>query len=203
MRLTRLLCATVLAACSGFAAAQPSYSHLEIGYLADVDFKDADQGDGLDLRVRVKLGELFFLQGYSEDTEGDDTGLQVDRFGLALGIQTVWLEKLGVYATVGFEDLELSRAALAGLDPDFDDDGTGFELGARYPVLDGKLELGAELDYDSYDHSEGRFYEISGAYAFTPGFSALLSYNTGEFDFDGVQDTLERDDIRVGLRVQF
>lgn len=203
MRLTQLLCAGVLAAFSGLAAAQPSYSHFELGYIADADFDQLDQGDGVDLRLRFKLGERFFFHGYVADAEGDDTGAQIDTFGLALGFQWVWLEKLGLYATYGFEDIELSDVVLTGLAPDFDDKGQGFEIGARYPFLEGKLELGVEVDQDTYGHAEARFYEIAGVYAFTPAYSAVLTYTTGEYDFDGVQDAIERSDIRVALRVQF
>lgn len=196
MHLTRLLLAFALAAFGGVAAAQPNFSHVELGYIADADFGDADQGDGLDLHVRNEFFDTILFHGYVEDTEGDDTGLEVDRFGLAFGLATVWLEKLGVYANVGYEDLEISAPV-----GEFNDKGYGFEVGARYPLLDGKLELGIEADHDRYDHSDGRFYEISGAYIFTPGFAGVLTYATGEFDFDSVEETLERDDIRVALRI--
>ncbi|MGH8693958.1 MAG: outer membrane beta-barrel protein, partial [Burkholderiales bacterium] len=175
MRLSKLLCAVALAGCSGLAAAQPSYSHFELGYIADADFDKLDQGDGVDLRLRFKLGESFFFHGHVADAEGDDSGAQIDTFGLALGFQWVWLEKLGLYATYGFEDLELSDVVLTGLAPDFDDKGQGFELGARYPLLEGKLELGFEVDYDTYDHAEARFYELAGVYALTPSFSAVVT----------------------------
>lgn len=203
MRLTQVLCAATLAACSGFAAAQPNYSHFELGYIADADFDKLDQGDGMDLRVRFKLGESFFFHGYAADAEGDDTGAQIDAFGLALGFQWVWLEKLGLYATYGYEDIELSDVTLTGLAPDFDDTGQGYEIGARYPFLDGKLELGVELDQDLYDHAEARFYEVAGVYAFTPSYAAVLTYTTGEYEFDDAQDVIERSDIRIALRVQF
>lgn len=198
MRRTYLLSALVLAAVSGLAAAQPNFSHAEIGYIADADFGDIDQGDGLDLHVRDELFDTILMHAYAEDTEGDDTGLEVDRFGIALGLTTVWLEKLGVYATVGYEDLEISAPV-----GKFDDKGLGFEVGARYPLLEGKLELGIEADHDRYDHSDARFYEISGAYGFTPRFSGVLAYATGEFKFDDAEESIERDDIRVALRMNF
>ena len=197
MRLIQLLCALALAAGGGLAAAQPNFSHVEVGYLADVDF-DVDSGDGLDLHVRDELFDTILFHGYVEDTKGDDTDLEVDRFGLAFGLTTVWLEKLGVFATVGYEDLEIKAPV-----GEFNDKGYGVEVGARYPLMEGKLELGIEADYDSYDHSEGRFFELMGAYQLTPRFAGVLSYATGEFDFDGLEDAVERDDIRVALRMNF
>ncbi len=203
MRLTKLVCAAALAVHSGLALASYSYSYFEVGYLPDVD-TDVDQGDGLDLRVRFDMGEFFFFNGYVEGSEGDDLGAQFDRFGLGVGAHVAWLEeKLGLYAAVGYEDLELSDFPPSVIAGSFNDNGYGGALGARYALMEGKLELSAEYDYDSYDRSEGNFWEIGASYAFFESYAGVLSYSSGDIDFEDTDGELEHSAWRVGLRVQF
>lgn len=178
------------------AQADFSYSYFELGYIGDVDQETTTQhenGDGLFGRINFLAGDLLFITGHIDEIESDNTRLDVDRFGLGLGIHNDVASTVGLFATLTYEDFESELG---------DDNGLGVNLGARYMVQE-DFEAFGSVSYAEYDKGDALFLQIGGVWAFHRDYALVAEYNTGEFSLDSIDDELERDDVRLALRVQF
>ena len=173
-----------------------SYSWFEVGYIGDAEQETTtgtETGDGLDIRLNFLAGDHLFFTGYVDEVKSDGSKQDLDSFGLGIGIHNDFSAKLGMFATLTYEDIET---------PMKDDDGLGLTAGLRYNVQD-DFEAYGGVKLASYAHTEGLFLHIGGVWAFSENYAMVAEYSEGEYEFDKIDGELEREQVRLALRVQF
>lgn len=183
------------------AQAGYSYSWFEVGYIGDVSQEtpggNSESGDGLDLRVNFLAGDHVYITGHLDEIEADDSEVDVDRFGLGFGIHNDFDANIGLFATVTYEDFE---SEIPGFESE---SGFGGSVGIRYNVQE-DFEAYGGASYADYQDVEGVFLNIGGVWAFSNSYAVVAEYSKGEFTLNDINDTdLEREDVRLALRVQF
>lgn len=178
------------------AQASYSYSWFEVGYIADAKQQTvagkSESADGVDFRLNFLAGENLYITGYIDEVAVDNDS-DVDRFGVGFGLHNDFSADIGIYATLTYEDIESSFK---------DDDGLGITAGVRYNVQE-DFEAFGGIKYARYEDMDGRFLHIGGVWAFSQNYAVVGEYTTGDFTLDGFADELDRDDVRLALRVQF
>ena len=179
------------------ALAEFSYSYFEVGYIGDVNLETdslEEDGDGLFGRINFLAGDTLYITGYIDEVEGDDSEIDLDRFGLGFGIHNDVESTVGLFATVTYEDFESELG---------EDNGLGASVGARY-MMQEDFEAFATVSYASYDDTgDATFFQIGGVWHFHKDYAMVAEFNTGEVTLDELDEEIERDDVRVALRVQF
>lgn len=178
------------------ALADYSYSYLEVGYIGDVEQETTTQkedGDGLFGRVNFLAGEYLYFTGYVDEIESDDTQLDIDRFGVGMGIHNDVSSTVGLFATLTYEDLESELG---------DDKGLGLSLGARY-MMQEDFEAFGGVSYADYEDGDALNLQIGGIWHFHRDYAFVAEYNNAKFTLDRINDELDREDVRIALRVQF
>ncbi|MGB1580799.1 MAG: hypothetical protein ACPHER_04750, partial [Nevskiales bacterium] len=78
------------------------------------------------------------------------------------------------------------------------DKGLGLNLGARY-MMQEDFEAYAGVTLASYGSADATFFQIGGLWHFHEDYAFVAEYNTGELNFDDIDEKIERDDVRIAL----
>ncbi|MGB1580348.1 MAG: hypothetical protein ACPHER_02435 [Nevskiales bacterium] len=197
MKKTVLLTALLALPVAGWAEGL-SYNHVQVDWIANSDL-DANvpgtgsgetDGDGFGLSALLSVSEVFYLVGNYQDTDYDDGGLAIEEISLGVGAHNnTYTGAIDVFGNITFENIDVDGAG--------DDNGFGFEIGAR-TVLSGALDGFISYDYDDVGDLEGNFFRAGVSWAFNPQWSVAGQYSTGEYEGDGFD--LDRDELSIGLR---
>ena len=205
-RLAAILTGTLFAATTQLAVAAkgPNYTYAEIGYVNT----DADlvEGDGFDVNISFGATDLIFLKfGFQTDeldvgpSGSQVNGVDADEFLIGGGAHFKVMDKLDLYGTLSYVDIEYSGGI-----PVRGDDGYELAAGVRSMVTK-KLELHAEAAYRDIDNLENddddeRIYTVGGVYKFHKTFSAYARI-AGDNRYDDSGDAI--DTIGLGIRMKF
>jgi hypothetical protein len=202
-QLAAILTGTLFAATTQLAVAAkgPNYTYAEIGYVNTDD--DLVEGDGFDVNISFGATDLIFLKfGYQRDSldvgpSGSQVGIDADEFLIGGGAHFKVMDKLDLYGTLSYVDIEYSGGI-----PVQGDDGYELAAGVRSMVTK-KLELHAEAAYRDIDNLENndddeRIYSVGAVYKFYKKFSAYARIS-GDNRYDSSSDAV--DTIGLGIRL--
>ena len=183
----------------------PSFSYVELEYIAAGDFEISDGSlsvdvdiDGYALNASVELG-IFILQASRFELESEtvfDSNLEDSISTLALGL-AFELPRTQVYGLIRGRRDELSLRG-GGFDEDEDANSIGFELGARVNLTDW-LEINANFGKPAVD--EGDSYGVGAQFFITKNLGITLDFSSIEVEDDDI--TGKFDTTSVGLRYSF
>ena len=146
---------TLLVAVSASAGAQGiDYDYVQGSYgRVDLDSVGLDvDGDGFGLSASFSIDENFHVFGEYQ-TADFNFGADLDLMELGVGYHTDISPNLGVYANLGYVDLETNVGG--------GDDGFSAGLGLRGAVSDA-VELYGGLDYIDFDNSDSETRSTAG-----------------------------------------
>lgn len=187
-----------------------TYSDLQSdGAVADVD--DAEIGGGL--RLRMGLGDLFFIDGGFQSVNIDnpelasggkaqDATVRFREQHISGGLRLAFFEETLIpYITVGEYRPRVRVNAPTG-NARFSESGLIYGAGVDYNVLPG-LHIAAQYRLAD-DLGDAEFEEITGevAYRLAGSLAVFAAYRQAEIDFDG-GGSFDSDDIRLGFRFSF
>jgi predicted porin len=187
------------------AAKGPDYTYAEIGYV-NTD-GDHIEGDGFDVNISFGATDLIFLKfGFQGDSLDCDpvncrnlnyagpqvtqVGVNADRFLIGGGAHYQVMDKLDVFGSLSYVDIEYSGGI-----PTRGDDGYELAVGVRSMVTK-ELELNASAAYLSIKNlvnndDSDTVYSVGAVYKFYKKFSLVGDYAHGELV----------DNIGIGVRL--
>ena len=197
--------------CSFFSAASyaesPSFTYVELEYIANGDFKVSDGSltvdvglDGYALNASAELG-IFLIQASRFELESDtvlNSNLEDSITTLAVGL-TFELPKTSVYGVVRARRDELSLVG-GGFDEDETGNTAGFEVGARFNLTD-RLEINANIGKPALD--EGSAFGVGAQFFITDNIGITLDFNSIEVEDEDEDLRAEFDTTSIGLRYNF
>ncbi|GEM_PF-3175709 len=181
-----------------------NYSYIQATGLINTDLEssgaDAD-GDGLGLRGGWIMGPYLFADGRYDDVDlNNDTDARTGalRLGLRKSIENLQSPlRLDIYGMLAVEAAEIESGATELLN----DEGVGLVAGLRFGPVE-PVEIGVEYNYTDLGDSSADFFAVEGIWNVSRWFGLVIEYRTGEYDVDGGPG-IDRDDLNLGIRVQF
>lgn len=194
---------------SSFAATGISYSFAELNYVSedlevDVDgpFSGSadDDGDGFNFNASFAIDETFFVNGGYTDVGLDDFDADLSTLDLGFGFRNSLSDVLDAYGVLSYEKFELEDSS----GDDTDEDGFGVAGGLR-GLLAPELELNGQVKYTDVGDFDGFGFKVGALYSFVPNWAVNADFSTRELEGseDGLDVTLDTDELRIGLRYIF
>lgn len=181
-----------------------SYNHVDVNWVADteLDFSGLGSvdGDGFSLDGVFSVSDMVYILGGYEDLTYDGNGGDLDLTNIRAGVgahSNAYTGGVDIFGNLTYEDIELEVPGDSA-----DDSGFGLEIGARMP-LGTAADAYVSYQYQDIGDLEGNFFRLGGAYNFMPNWAAIAEYKTGEYEVDGLNIDLDRDDLRIGVRYNF
>lgn len=149
--LRSLVSALLLALSVSVSAQTISYDYIQVSFgRVDLDGAGLDaDGDGLGISGSFSLNDDFHVFGEYQ-TADLNFGVDVDILEIGGGYHTEISPHLGLYANVGYLEIEASAAGIGSADAD----GLFVGLGMRGAVSEA-VELYGGLDYIDFDGTDG------------------------------------------------
>lgn len=183
----------------------PSFTYLELEYVAGGNFKVTDDSlsvdvgiDGFALNGSAELG-IFFIQASRFELESDvvlDAALKDSISTLALGM-TFALPQAQLYGLIRARHDDLSLRG-GGFSEDTDGGVIGAELGVRVNLTD-RFEINANAGVPSTD--EGKSFGVGAQFFITNNVGITLDFSSLELEEDDIKATF--DTTSIGLRFTF
>ena len=204
--LAALLTLTLLLFHSAIAVADsPSFTYVELEYIAAGDFKVSDDQlsvaldmDGYALNASVELG-IFLLRASRFELQTEqifDANLKDSISTIAVGL-TFELPRTSVYGLVRGRRDELSLRG-GGFNEDEQGNSIGIEAGVRINITD-RFEINANLGAPALD--EGNSFGVGAQFYLTKNLGLTVDYSSIEIEDDSV--AAEFDTTSIGLRYNF
>ncbi|MBX2848081.1 MAG: porin family protein [Acidiferrobacterales bacterium] len=193
--------------CNQSFADSPTFSYVELEYIANGDFSVSDESlavdlglDGYALTGSVELG-IFLIQASRYELKSAkilDSNLEDSISTIALGL-TFELPQTSVYGLVRARRDELSLVG-GGFDEDETGNTVGFEVGARVNLTD-RFEINANIGKPSVD--EGSAYGVGAQFYITDNIGITLDFSSIEVEDEEEELKAEFNTTSIGLRYNF
>lgn len=193
--------------CNLSHAESPSFSYVELEYIANGDFSVSDESlsvdlglDGYALTLSAELG-IFLLQASRYEIKSAkilDSNLEDSISTLAVGL-TFELPQTSVYGLVRGRRDELSLVG-GGFDEDEEGNTVGFEVGARVNLTD-RFEINANIGKPALD--EGSAYGVGAQFYITDNIGITFDFSSIEVEDEEEDLSASFDTTSIGLRYNF
>ena len=205
--LSRIICLLCISlACSNVAFAKsPSFTYLELEYIAAGDFEISDgqlsvavDMDGFALNASAELG-ILLLQASRFELESEEilgSNLDDSISTIAIGL-TFELPQTAIYGLIAARRDELSLTG-GGFDENVDGTSVGVEGGVRVNLTD-RFEINAKVGLPDLD--EGSSYGVGAQFYITKNFGITFDYSSLEVEDENIRAKFNTSSI--GLRYSF
>lgn len=188
-------------------ADSPTFTYVELEYIANGDFAVTDESlsvdlglDGYALNLSAELG-IFLIQASRYELQSSkilDSNLEDSISTIALGL-TFELPRTSVYGLIRGRRDELSLTG-GGFDEDETGNTVGFETGVRINLTN-RFEINANIGKPALD--EGSAYGLGAQFFITENIGIALDFSSIEVEDEDEDLSAKFDTTSIGLRYNF
>lgn len=173
---------------------------------ADIEYPDGDDdGDGFGGKAEFMVGRGVFLTGEYQHNTYDEQDRDLDQFRLGAAFGPGAGNGEGLYGRVQYVNYDLEPLRGAGgvilVDPK-EQDGIAGHVGFALP-LSPQFRLFGEVGYLSLDDFDGPEFVGGAILQVAPNLGLYGDYRATRLDNSDSDDSVDLDDVRVGVRFTF